>query len=137
MNTFVSPYILDYILLDKFFRWLPFIKRKKNIARLGKMYLPHVQPSTYLSVMWHQFFSFPSCSITTLISSDITYVKSLALQVSTHQSITRVRTSQINGNPYETPLQKNFHFRWTSKKQSLLIKIETIHCFRYCFIILF
>ena len=58
MNTFVSPYILDYILLDKFFRWLPFIKRKKNIARLGKMYLPHVQPSTYLSVMWHQFFSF-------------------------------------------------------------------------------
>ena len=57
-------------------------------------------------------FHFPSSSIITLISSDITYVKSLALQVSTHQSITRVSTSQINRNPYETPLQKNFDFRW-------------------------
>ena len=76
-----------------------------------------LHPLTFLKCDTNSFH-FPSCSIMTLISSDITYAKSLALQVSSHQSIIPASTLEINGNPYETPLQKNSHFLLTCQQNN-------------------
>ena len=76
-------------------------KRKKTVARVG---IPSRCPTTQLTPSNcndSNSFHFPSCSIITLISSDITYAKPLALRVSSHQLIIPASTSQINADPYE------------------------------------
>ena len=101
MNSFISPYILHYLLLLRVPRWLVFEKRKKTIARLGSYEVPN-HPLTIVFCDTNSFH-FPSCSFITIISNDISCAKYLALQVPSYQP-TIPATLQINENPYQTSL---------------------------------
>ena len=141
MNTFTSPYIFHYLSLESASRWLIFAKRKKTVARvttrcptihslLSTVYVmcqSYFFPDKTASYIETNSFHFPSCSFIKLISGDVTYGKHLA---SNRYHLTS-QPFQLLYRYIPATLHQTFHlFLLFQTKQSFLIKIETIHCFR-------